>query len=38
MLDKKHVSSLSESERKQAQRWFGVHAETANWDAAGLCG
>ncbi|HEY6877893.1 MAG TPA: hypothetical protein VI299_07725 [Polyangiales bacterium] len=37
-LDKKHVSQLSESERKQAQRWFGVHAWTANWDAAGFTG
>lgn len=37
-LDKKHVGSLSESERKQAQRWFGVHAWTANWDAAGFQG
>ncbi len=37
-LDKKHVSRLSDSERKQAQRWFGVHAWTANWDAAGFDG
>jgi hypothetical protein len=37
-LDKKHVSRLSESERKQAQRWLGVHAWTANWDAAGFDG
>jgi hypothetical protein len=37
-LDKKCVAHLSESERKQAQRWFGVHAWTANWDAAGLDG
>ena len=35
-LDKKHVSHLSDSERRQAQRWLGVHAWTANWDAAGL--
>ena len=25
-LDKRCVAHLSESERKQAQRWFGVHA------------
>jgi hypothetical protein len=37
-LDKKCVAHLSESERKQAQRWFGVHAWTANWDAAGYDG
>jgi hypothetical protein len=38
LLDKKHVSGLSASERRQAQRWFGVHAWTANWDAAGFDG
>ncbi len=37
-LDKKHVSRLSDSERRQAQRWLGVHAWTANWDAAGFGG
>lgn len=37
-LDKKHVASLSESERRQAQHWFGVHAWTANWDACGFEG
>jgi hypothetical protein len=37
-LDKKHVAHLSESERRQAQAWFGVHAWTANWDAAGFGG
>lgn len=37
-LDKKCVARLSPSERKQAQRWFGVHAWTANWDAAGFNG
>jgi hypothetical protein len=37
-LDKKHVSRLSDSERKQAQHWLGVHAWTANWDAAGFDG
>jgi hypothetical protein len=37
-LDKAHVSRLTESERRQAQQWFGVHAWTANWDAAGFEG
>ena len=37
-LDKKNVAHLSESERKQAQQWFGVHAWTANWDAGGYDG
>ena len=37
-LDKKYVAHLSESERKQAHRWLGVHAWTANWDAAGFDG
>ncbi|WP_374475919.1 hypothetical protein [Zoogloea sp.] len=37
-LDKKHVSLLTERERRQAQRWLGVHAWTANWDAAGFDG
>lgn len=37
-LDKKYIAHFSESERKQAQRWFGVHAWTANWDAAGFDG
>lgn len=37
-LDKKHVAHLSESERRQAQQWLGVHAWTANWDAAGFAG
>lgn len=37
-LDKTCIAHLSESERKQAQRWFGVHAWTANWDAAGFDG
>jgi hypothetical protein len=37
-LDKKYVAHLSKSERKQAQWWFGVHAWTANWDAAGFDG
>jgi hypothetical protein len=37
-LEKKHVSHLSESERRQAQAWLGVHAWTANWDAAGFSG
>lgn len=37
-LDKKCVAHLSETERKQAQQWLGVHAWTANWDAAGFDG
>ena len=37
-LDKKCVAHLSASERKQAQQWLGVHAWTANWDAAGFDG
>jgi hypothetical protein len=37
-LDKKHVSHLSDDERRQAQHWLGVHAWTANWDAAGFDG
>lgn len=37
-LDKKCVAHLSVSERKQAQQWLGVHAWTANWDAAGFDG
>jgi hypothetical protein len=37
-LEKKRISQLSESERRQAQHWFGVHAWTANWDAAGFEG
>ena len=37
-LDKRCVAHFSERERKQAQRWFGVHAWTANWDAAGFDG
>ncbi|MBD9356995.1 hypothetical protein IE877_14100 [Methylomonas sp. EbA] len=37
-LDKKCIAHLSESERKQAQHWFAVHAWTANWDAAGFNG
>lgn len=37
-LDKRRISHFSAGERKQAQRWFGVHAWTANWDAAGFDG
>ena len=37
-LDKKCVAHLNASERKQAQQWLGVHAWTANWDAAGFDG
>lgn len=37
-LDKKCIAHLSKNERKQAQHWLGVHAWTANWDAAGFNG
>nr|WP_319392626.1 hypothetical protein [uncultured Desulfobacter sp.] len=37
-LDKKNLSQFSEKERIEAQRWFAVHAWTANWDAAGFAG
>ncbi len=37
-LDKNNISQLSDSERRQAQAWLGVHAWTANWDAAGFHG
>ena len=37
-LDKKCVAHFTEDERRQARRWFGVHAWTANWDAAGFDG
>ena len=37
-LDKKRVTQLDESERRQARHWLGVHAWTANWDAAGYDG
>ncbi|EGJ08941.1 hypothetical protein [Rubrivivax benzoatilyticus] len=38
VLDKKNVGQLDEAERRQARRWLGVHAWTANWDAAGYDG
>ena len=38
VLQKKTVSQLNPSERKQAQHWLGVHAWTANWDVAGFQG
>lgn len=37
-LDKRSITRFSDAERRQAQRWFGVHAWTANWDAAGFAG
>ncbi len=37
-LERRCVAHLSEDEREQARRWFGVHAWTANWDAAGFSG
>jgi hypothetical protein len=38
VLEKKHVADFGADERRQAQRWFGAHAWTANWDAAGFDG
>lgn len=38
LLEKRRIAHFTEGERKQAQRWFGVHAWTANWDAAGFDG
>jgi hypothetical protein len=37
-LEKKRISQLSDEERRRAQHWLGVHAWTANWDAAGFDG
>lgn len=37
-LERRPVARFTEAERRQAQRWFGVHAWTANWDAAGFAG
>ena len=37
-LDKRCIARFTESERRQAQHWLGVHAWTANWDAAGFAG
>ncbi len=37
-LEKKRISQFSEKERGQARHWLGVHAWTANWDAAGFDG
>lgn len=37
-LDKKNVAQLTSAERRQAHRWFGVHAWLANWDVAGFQG
>lgn len=37
-LEKSHISAFDERERRQARRWFGVHAWLANWDACGLLG
>lgn len=38
VLDKKQVGRLDADERRQARHWLGVHAWTANWDAAGFDG
>jgi hypothetical protein len=37
-LDKQQVAHLDDEERAQARHWLGVHAWTANWDAAGSDG
>ena len=37
-LHKRCVAHFNEAERRAARRWFGVHAWTANWDAAGYDG
>ena len=37
-LEKKSIAQLSAEERQQAQHWLGVHAWSANWDAAGFNG
>ncbi|MBB4198366.1 hypothetical protein GGD83_002166 [Rhodoblastus sphagnicola] len=37
-LEKKTIAELNADEIQQARRWFGVHAWTANWDAAGFLG
>jgi hypothetical protein len=37
-LEKRRISQFTDTERGQAQRWLGVHAWTANWDAAGFDG
>lgn len=37
-LDKRHIQHFSSEEKQQAQKWFGVHCWTANWDAAGFEG
>ena len=37
-LSKKSITQLDADERRQARHWLGVHAWTANWDAAGFHG
>ena len=37
-LDKNNISQFTPAEKTQAQKDFGVHAWTANWDAAGTGG
>ena len=37
-LEKKNIAEFSVGELKQARRWLGAHAWTANWDAAGYHG
>ncbi|PPQ37411.1 hypothetical protein CH337_03805 [Rhodoblastus acidophilus] len=38
VLEKKTLGEFDAEALKQARRWFGVHAWTANWDAAGYLG
>jgi hypothetical protein len=37
-LEKKTIAEFNEDELRQARRWLGAHAWTANWDAAGYLG
>jgi len=37
-LERRSAGKFTPEERAQAQRWFGVHAWTANWDAVGFSG
>ena len=37
-IDKKNIADFTADELKQARHWLGIHAWTANWDAAGCHG
>jgi protein-tyrosine phosphatase len=37
-LAKRSLARFDNAERRQARRWFAVHAWTANWDAVGFDG